>query len=506
MSESDEDDDGVTANKCEGDSDKQSLDDSQDTEDDVTQSDSAGDVTTPDEVIGIPESGSDIQMGNGSGESVAQPPKDPTPVTSPCGHGSTVPPLMGPTEVDRCSIASKASRSGGLSRHPPNAREAQASVGQHNGQTSTVTVVTPPVAVQAENESRGHENQNKPGNNSNSKLPNQPGKNSNLLDSGATGNRSSVPNTLSSDLRNMRQFPLFDSPVNRPSSIMSKPSAPSAAPPNPRVPANGNAVKQGYRAPNVPSAQTNARSNSGAVTSNPGPRTQQANANRNMGNVDTANGAARGTLQTKQTNTQPFANGTTARPAAPTRAANNSIPSIPRYGSGDLPNQSWADDLVADAEIIAHMDASDRYATAGQGGDIPETGPQSKMSIFRDVFNDTMQKDTRSRQEYSPSFNGDKRGPADVIELDDSQGNVLSYAEMAGEGDWTDYHNKRMKHGASGDHIPLLFGIRPELHHDIFVRHLNYSTCRKPEDLELLVKSTAAETTSRSTFRALTVG
>ena len=36
--------------------------------------------------------------------------------------------------------------------------------------------------------------------------------------------------------------------------------------------------------------------------------------------------------------------------------------------------------------------------------------------------------------------------------------------------------------------MPDLFGVKQEPQKDIFVRHLKYSSCRKPEDLELLVK------------------
>ena len=164
-----------------------------------------------------------------------------------------------------------------------------------------------------------------------------------------------------------------------------------------------------------------------------------------------------------------------------------------------MASDSWAEDPISDAELIALGDAADNQVDTQshrQNQGRPTGSPNSRVNLLRNAINSTMHKEMRSKQgsnQVSSGANGPS--PGDKRGYDGSAGHAGqlsdqdSYASVAADddGQWLIHQNKRNKRN-SGTNVPELYGVKQEATRDIFVRQLNYANCRKPEDLELLVK------------------
>ena len=142
---------------------------------------------------------------------------------------------------------------------------------------------------------------------------------------------------------------------------------------------------------------------------------------------------------------------------------------------------SWADDIVSDAELIYVSDetgpttsAQSRINTAVNsgppggtevGGAPVSAGPSMNLNP---PLHDQRRSEKRGRESNS-----------------EPNGNRESYAGVT-KYRWRDVENKRTKRNNSDD--GSLLGVKATPHKEIFVKHLDYSRCAKPADLEGRVK------------------
>ena len=306
--------------------------------------------------------------------------------------------------------------------------------------------------------------------------------------------RSTGSDTMSADLRNLRQIPLFQSPtVRRYGGTDVVHAGTTSGPVSKTNGQNTNQSKQGGRQSSYPQP-----SKGGAVGNSamPTTRAQQpkppptARYSSNPGG-----GPGKGPLPARQGSTQPFASGSASRSQNTTRTVSTSAPPTPSRQTREAASDSWADDPLSDADIIAIADESDRNVASGSNPDAASGATESRMSILRDAINESVQKGLKPKPggaTNAPSARspipGDKRRSDDPPDQDNIDPGNTSYAEVAADGDWSDWETKRRRRNSPNNRVPDLYGVRQIPHKDIFVRHLNYSSCRKPEDLELIVK------------------
>ena len=276
---------------------------------------------------------------------------------------------------------------------------------------------------------------------------------------------------LTSDLRSMRQITLFQSPVARQTNTTAPAKAVSSASASG---SNGPGNRQGGR-PNVNKPQSKGGA---AVTSTKS--NQPSKQQMPLGKSGPANGGSSNrvpyTAQPKQASTRPFGTGSSARPPPTSRSVSTSTPSTPVNITRQSAADSWAEDPVSDAEIMAVVDASDSYPNTRSrnigAGDVTD----SRISILRDAINETVQKSARAKQvnpsdtgSPSTSVVGNKRGYEGLSDGEDPEDAADTYADVAANGVWEDPANKRRRRGPSGDRVPDLFGVRQEPQRDIFV-------------------------------------
>ena len=151
----------------------------------------------------------------------------------------------------------------------------------------------------------------------------------------------------------------------------------------------------------------------------------------------------------------------------------------------------WASDHVSDAELICVSDETISQ-NVGLVNRAPQTsGAPPTQSCYNDASNgkdDGNSQPKQVGQHDSREVNnrkGAKRGNDGNIEVSDRQD---SYADKASKYRWGKVENKRAKRNSSGDDTMLL-GVKSTPHREIFVKHLDYSRCSKPADLEGRVKS-----------------
>ena len=164
-----------------------------------------------------------------------------------------------------------------------------------------------------------------------------------------------------------------------------------------------------------------------------------------------------------QQNTQPSGNGNTRQP--------NSVST-----------DAWADDHVTDAELMCVSVNGVPYMTSQRPGSSvaapmpvnpPSTGGAARAAVS--VPNQNVSVDANRK--------GEKR--TNDGHPDESAGHD-SYAEAA-KYKWNEVENKRMRRNNSDDGMTLL-GVKSTPHKEIFVKHLDYSRCSKPAELEGRVK------------------
>ena len=157
-------------------------------------------------------------------------------------------------------------------------------------------------------------------------------------------------------------------------------------------------------------------------------------------------------------------------------------------------SNSWAEDHVSDAEIVAITDASIPNDTdTVQSSVAAKSNPQqNRADIFRDAILEVRQREEAAMGLIGPSVPHDKL--QNKGEKRDNDGSLnesnqpQSYASSVINYDWQGPDNKRRRRGNSGDNMHVLFGSKSTPQKDIFVRDLDYSECSKPADLEIRVK------------------
>ena len=295
------------------------------------------------------------------------------------------------------------------------------------------------------------------------------------------------PDTMSADLRSLRQVSIFQSPIVRQNSgNKSEGGAPKVSATG-QMPGASNQSKQGVR-PSTPQPINN-----GGASSSPATQGQRNQPQRTQPTPKGDSSRAKSAATSKQNSTVPFSAGNPFKPPVLTGNASTSAAFTPQRKERECASTSWADDPISDAEIVAMVDAADTGISTRPRGANSVGTPSTRMSILRDAINDTMQKGYKPRQDCATNTKrraspapGEKRGGESMCdgELNESP---TSYAYKAADGDWLDPKRRRQR-GSSGDRVPVLFGVRQETQRDIFVRYLSYSGCRKPEDLECIVK------------------
>ena len=163
--------------------------------------------------------------------------------------------------------------------------------------------------------------------------------------------------TLTSDIRNLRQYPLFDSPIvnscNNPNGATSAPNYGKST----YTPNTGNA-RWGPR-PGHPQNCGTANPSSTA-----GPKStcvqQPANQGQERSYVNNPKEGAKGPPQQRNNNTHPYTLGDTPRAQGAQWPMSMSAPFLPNSRQKSTINDSWAEDPVSDAEMIAIVDVTDR--------------------------------------------------------------------------------------------------------------------------------------------------
>ena len=159
------------------------------------------------------------------------------------------------------------------------------------------------------------------------------------------------------------------------------------------------------------------------------------------------------------------------------------------YDNTQVPSTSWADDQLSDAELICVTDESVCLPSSSQicpphGTSVGASKPpqSSAPSGSRGNYNmSTPQPD----QAVDMSRKGEKRGNDGHLER---PGNNQSYAQATTKYPWNTVENKRTKRNRAEDGSLVLLGAKATSHKEIFVKHLDYSRCSKPADLESRVK------------------
>ena len=150
--------------------------------------------------------------------------------------------------------------------------------------------------------------------------------------------------------------------------------------------------------------------------------------------------------------------------------------------------ESWADDHVSDAKLMYVSDnaipsdsgqrgnnyagATAPAAAASYNG-VPRAGGAASSNI----------PNPKAMQPLNDQRKGEKRGSDGHP---DPPVSAESYADAA-KFKWDNVENKRFRRNNS-DNGTTLLGVKSTPHKEIFVKHLDYSRCAKPADLEGRVK------------------
>ena len=183
-----------------------------------------------------------------------------------------------------------------------------------------------------------------------------------------------------------------------------------------------------------------------------------------------------------------------------TRPQNSTVPVVMKKSSGtqSVTYISWADEPVSDAEMISMANASTPGGRPLNPMATPSarSGNQSRSDILREAIVDTQLKELRNRQENRnvgiyemTGEKGEKRS------FDTSSGSEsLSYADTARKDkeEWLtqkNNKNKKKKKLKPDEPVMELLGAKESPNRDLFVIKLDYSRCRRPEQLESMVKN-----------------
>ena len=163
---------------------------------------------------------------------------------------------------------------------------------------------------------------------------------------------------------------------------------------------------------------------------------------------------------------------------------------------------SWADEPVSDVELITMAETTTPDGVPLNQTNTPASrrGNQSKSDILREAIVETQLKEMRNRRQFGDRRTDNQRADkGEKRQLDPSSGNESSagergsYAEVASmeeEDVWLtagDKIKKKKKARAEESMLELL-GVKDSPNKELFVLKLDYSRCRRPEQLEGMVR------------------
>ena len=154
----------------------------------------------------------------------------------------------------------------------------------------------------------------------------------------------------------------------------------------------------------------------------------------------------------------------------------------------------WAEEPVSDVEMIEMADAT-TPAPNPSASIVQKKDNMSRSAILREAMVDFMLIESKESQEMgcsddnkSTKDKGGKRGREVSSGSESSSSQKESYAEVAGEEPWLDAKGNRKKKAKVVEPMLELLGSKSEPTKEVFVLNLDYSRCRKPEQLEGMVK------------------
>ena len=195
--------------------------------------------------------------------------------------------------------------------------------------------------------------------------------------------------------------------------------------------------------------------------------------------------------------------GPTAPPSVPAPVTSAAPTSTPTGGANgvrslDLLSDSWADDPVSDAELVSIVDCASTAKPTDSSRNVKASNnnQMTRLNILKEAMNDVGMRGPNAKNGSQPGSGADstsatgKKGEKRVMDAppDQEECEILneSYADMAAKNKWQVPSKKQKKLGnkfknvlEGGNSTPITI---------LFVNNLNYAKCRKPEDLEKLVK------------------
>ena len=148
---------------------------------------------------------------------------------------------------------------------------------------------------------------------------------------------------------------------------------------------------------------------------------------------------------------------------------------------------SWADDNLSDVELISASDESVALVSSLQsrppiGSSVVTHGPVTTGS----GANQRPATMPQGGQSNNNGRKGEKRSNDGQLDRNEKSN---SYSDAAKKYQWGTVESKRSKRNSAHDDVGSLLGAKTIPHREIFVKHLDYTRCSKPAELENMVKT-----------------
>ena len=151
-------------------------------------------------------------------------------------------------------------------------------------------------------------------------------------------------------------------------------------------------------------------------------------------------------------------------------------------------DESWAEDHMSDADLICMSDQAETYENRSQNGGASTMTSTSNNAAYGGATRGSSTNQPRYGPQSAPGNGNSRKGEKRVNDghLDRPSDERESYAGAASKFNWNTVENKRSKRNSDDG---MLLGVKSTPHKEIFVKHLDYTRCSKPADLEGRVKS-----------------
>ena len=148
-------------------------------------------------------------------------------------------------------------------------------------------------------------------------------------------------------------------------------------------------------------------------------------------------------------------------------------------------DEPWAEDHMSDADLICMSDQAETYENRRQNGGASTTTSTSNNAAYDGATRGSSANQPRYGPQSAPGNGNSRKGEKRVNNghLDRPSDERESYAGAASKYNWNTVENKRSKRN-SDDGMFMLLGVKSTPHKEIFVKHLDYTRCSKPADLE----------------------